>query len=81
MRASGTISTDARGKAVFPAAVSTKRFLSVCLCVGLLGLCANANKNTLTPSLTSDGNKTELRNNAASLLADLLGQEKMLAKS
>ncbi len=82
MRASCTISsTDARNKHVLAAAVFTKRFFIFCLCAGLFCFCANANKNAAPPSPTpDDNNKTELRNNAASLLADLLGQEKDVSK-
>ena len=82
MRAPRTISsTDARNRHVLAATVFTKRFLSLCLCAGLFCLCANADKNPPPPSPTPDDkNKTELRNNAASLLADLLGQEKDVSK-
>jgi hypothetical protein len=82
MRASGTISSsDARSTQVLAAAVFTKRFFSFCLCAGLFCLCANAKKNATPASPVSDDkNKTELRNNAASLLADLLGQEKDVSK-
>ena len=77
----GMRSKHVRSKPVLAATFSTKRFVSFCLFAGLFCLCANANKNAPPPSPTSDdNNKTELRNNAASLLADLLGQEKDVSK-
>lgn len=57
-----------------------KRFLVVCACAGLFWLCADANTNAFPQPRPSDDNKIELRNNAASLLADLLGQEKDVSK-
>ena len=57
-----------------------KRLLVSCVCAGLFCLCASARKNASPPVPASDDSKIELRNNAASLLVDLLGQEKDVSK-
>jgi hypothetical protein len=52
-----------------------------CLAAGSRSGSANAQKPASPPDPKSDAGKIEVRNNAASLLADLLGDEKMSAKS
>jgi hypothetical protein len=55
------------------------RLLMFCLVAGLF--CGHANgKKSASPNAAPDKGKIEVRNNAASLLADLLGNEKNVSK-
>jgi len=56
-----------------------KRLFMLCLGAGLFCGHANAQKST-PPNAAPDKSKIEVRNNAASLLADLLGDEKNVSK-
>jgi hypothetical protein len=56
-----------------------KRLFMFCLAAGLYCGHANAQKSA-PPSAAPDKSKIEVRNNAASLLADLLGDEKNVSK-
>jgi hypothetical protein len=53
--------------------------LMLCFAAGLFCVHANARKSS-APNAAPDKNKIEVRNNAASLLADLLGDEKNVSK-
>src|SRR5277367_3895407 len=81
MRASRAICSRHIGnKRILAGTVFAKRFFISCVCAGLFCFCANASENAWPASPASDDNKTELRNNAASLLVDLLDQEKDVSK-
>jgi hypothetical protein len=60
--------------------VFMKCFFIFCLAAGMLSGSANAQKPASPPDPKSDAGKIEVRNNAASLLADLLGDEKNVSK-
>jgi hypothetical protein len=81
MGTSQAIRSDRTVNVPIPRGSSFKtQFLVSCAFAGLFCLCANANKSAFPPFPASEDNKIELRNNAASLLADLLGQEKDVSK-
>jgi len=81
MRASRAICSNYLGnKHISVGSLFPKCFFLSCVCAGLFCICANAGKNDRPASPASDDDKTELRNNAASLLVDLLDQEKDLSK-
>lgn len=80
MKESRATHAGAGSKYISTGAESARRFLIPCLCAVLFCLCANAKKRAPRAIPASDDNNIELRNNAASLLVDLLDQEKDLSK-
>ncbi len=60
--------------------VFMKCFFISCLAAALLSGSANAQKPASPPDSKSDAGKIEVRNKAASLIADLLGDEKHISK-